>query len=157
MIIFSPRLENYQFSQPRLIFLIYGNTMYVFSIYLSRKCSFVYLSMSILDTLWWTCKADPLTVIVPARTKYSYIMRTLLLMRAQPVCTMLSVDLHQILSYPLSLYVYICKSSVCKCSPIFCGICRRQCHYEFNTAFQKSCIVFCAKPKEEYPINPISL
>ena len=33
MIIFSPRLENYQFSQPRWIFLIYGNTIYVFSIY----------------------------------------------------------------------------------------------------------------------------
>ena len=28
-----PRLENYQFSQARLIFFIYGNTMYVFSIY----------------------------------------------------------------------------------------------------------------------------
>ena len=33
MIIFSPRFENYQFSQPRYIFLIYGNTICVFSIY----------------------------------------------------------------------------------------------------------------------------
>ena len=32
MIIFSQRLENYQFSEPRQIFLIYGNTIYVFSI-----------------------------------------------------------------------------------------------------------------------------
>ena len=39
----------------------------------------------------------------------------------------------------------------------FCEICRRQCHYEFNTVFQKSCIVFCAKPKEVYPIKLISL
>ena len=37
MIIFSPRFENYQFSQPRSIFLIYSNTMYVFSIF----CFFV--------------------------------------------------------------------------------------------------------------------
>ena len=29
----SPRLENYQFSQPRQIFLIYGNIIYVFSMY----------------------------------------------------------------------------------------------------------------------------
>ena len=33
MIIFPPRLENYQFSQPRSIFLIYDSTIYVFSIY----------------------------------------------------------------------------------------------------------------------------
>ena len=33
MIIFSPRLENYQFSQPSQIFLIYDSTIYVFSIY----------------------------------------------------------------------------------------------------------------------------
>ena len=33
MIIFSPRLENYQFSQPRYIFLIYDSTIYVFSMY----------------------------------------------------------------------------------------------------------------------------
>ena len=31
IILFSPRLENYQFSYPRRIFLIYGNTLYVFS------------------------------------------------------------------------------------------------------------------------------
>ena len=30
----------------------------------------------------------------------------------------------------------------------FSSICRRQCHYEFNTVFWKLCIVFCAKPKE---------
>ena len=36
MIIFSPRLKNYQFSQPRYIFLIYGNTMYIiYSLYSS--------------------------------------------------------------------------------------------------------------------------
>ena len=28
---------------------------------------------------------------------------------------------------------------------VFCGICGRQCHYEFNTVFWKSCIVFCGK------------
>ena len=39
----------------------------------------------------------------------------------------------------------------------FCGICRRQCHYEFNTVFLKSCIIFCAKSKEEDPIKLISL
>ena len=39
----------------------------------------------------------------------------------------------------------------------FCGICRRQCHYEFNTVFWKSCIVFCAKPTEVNPIKLISL
>ena len=39
----------------------------------------------------------------------------------------------------------------------FCGICRRQCHYEFNTIFRKSCIVFCAKPREVDPIKLISL
>ena len=32
MTIFSPRRENYQFSQPSYIFLIYGNTIYVFSV-----------------------------------------------------------------------------------------------------------------------------
>ena len=40
---------------------------------------------------------------------------------------------------------------------VFCGICRRQYHYEFNTVFWKSCTVFCAKPKEVDPINLISL
>ena len=37
----------------------------------------------------------------------------------------------------------------------FCGICRRQCHYEFNTVFWNSCkvLVFCAKPKKADPIN----
>ena len=39
----------------------------------------------------------------------------------------------------------------------FCGICRRQCHYEFNRSFPKSCIVFCTKPKEVDPIKLISL
>ena len=39
---------------------------------------------------------------------------------------------------------------------VFCGICRRQCHYEFNTVFWKSCIVFCARPKEADPIKLIS-
>ena len=38
-------------------------------------------------------------------------------------------------------------------SPHFCGICRRQRHYEFNKVFGKSCIVFCAKPKEVDPIK----
>ena len=33
MIIFSPRLESYQFSQLRYIFLINGNTIHVFSRY----------------------------------------------------------------------------------------------------------------------------
>ena len=37
----------------------------------------------------------------------------------------------------------------------FCGICRRQCHYEFNTVFSKSCKVYCAKPKEVDPLKPI--
>ena len=39
----------------------------------------------------------------------------------------------------------------------FCGICRRRCHYEFNTVFWKSCIEFCAKPNEVDPIKLISL
>ena len=39
----------------------------------------------------------------------------------------------------------------------FCSICRRQCHYKFNMVFRKSCIVFCAKPKEVDPIKLISL
>ena len=38
-----------------------------------------------------------------------------------------------------------------------CGICRRQCHYEFKRVFWKSCIVFCAKPKEVHTIKLISL
>ena len=33
----------------------------------------------------------------------------------------------------------------------------RQCLYEFNRVFWKSCIVFCAKPKEVDPIKLISL
>ena len=33
-------------------------------------------------------------------------------------------------------------------------LCRKQCHYEFNTAFQNSCIVFCAKPKEVDLMKP---
>ena len=41
--------------------------------------------------------------------------------------------------------------------PGFCGICLRQCHYEFNTVFWTSCIVFCEKPKEKDPIKIISL
>ena len=36
----------------------------------------------------------------------------------------------------------------------FRAICQKQCHYEFNTVFQKSCIIACAKPKE---VNPIKL
>ena len=39
----------------------------------------------------------------------------------------------------------------------FCGICWRQCHYEFNTVFWKSCIICCAKLKEVDPIILISL
>ena len=35
----------------------------------------------------------------------------------------------------------------------FCGICRRQYHYDFNTVFRKLCYVFCAKPKEVDPIK----
>ena len=38
-----------------------------------------------------------------------------------------------------------------------CGICRRQCHYEFNTVFWKSCVVICAKPRKVDPITLISL
>ena len=37
----------------------------------------------------------------------------------------------------------------------FCGICARQRHYEFKMVFGKSCIVFCAKPKEVDPITLI--
>ena len=37
MIIFSPKLENYQLSQPRKIFLINGNAMYVFSIFITAR------------------------------------------------------------------------------------------------------------------------
>ena len=33
----------------------------------------------------------------------------------------------------------------------FCGICQRQCHYEFNMVFRKSCNVFCAKLKKRRP------
>ena len=32
MIIFEPSLENHQFSQPRYIYLIHGNALYLFSI-----------------------------------------------------------------------------------------------------------------------------
>ena len=39
--------------------------------------------------------------------------------------------------------------------PYFYDICQRQCHYEFNMAFCKSCIVFCAKPKEVDPTKLI--
>ena len=39
----------------------------------------------------------------------------------------------------------------------FCGICQRQCHFEFNTVFWKSCIIFCAKPNEVDPNKLISL
>ena len=39
----------------------------------------------------------------------------------------------------------------------FHGICRRQCRYEFDTIFWKSCVVFCAKPKEVDPVKLISL
>ena len=35
----------------------------------------------------------------------------------------------------------------------FSGICRIQRRCEFNALFQKSCIVFCAKPKEVDPIK----
>ena len=38
----------------------------------------------------------------------------------------------------------------------FCGICRRQYLYEFNTVFWKSCNI-CAKSKEIDPIKLISL
>ena len=38
MIIFSLRLENYQFSQPRYIFLIYGNTLHIRILYAFRWC-----------------------------------------------------------------------------------------------------------------------
>ena len=36
-----------------------------------------------------------------------------------------------------------------------CGICQRQCHYEFNTVFWKSSIVFYAKLKQVVPINSL--
>ena len=39
----------------------------------------------------------------------------------------------------------------------FCGICWRQCHYEFHTVFWRTCIIFCAKPKEVNPMKLISL
>ena len=32
----------------------------------------------------------------------------------------------------------------------FCGICRRKCHFEFNTVFEKSCTVFCAEESKAY-------
>ena len=35
----------------------------------------------------------------------------------------------------------------------FCGICRRQGHYEFQKVFQKSFEVFCAKAKKVNPIK----
>ena len=37
LIIFEPWRENYDFSQPSKIFLIYGNTIYSYSIYLSTS------------------------------------------------------------------------------------------------------------------------
>ena len=40
---------------------------------------------------------------------------------------------------------------------IFVAFVVRQCHYEFNTVFWKSCIVFCSKPKEVDPPKIISL
>ena len=40
---------------------------------------------------------------------------------------------------------------------LFVAFVVRQCHYEFNTVFLKSCIVFCARPKEVDPIKLISL
>ena len=48
-----------------------------------------------------------------------------------------------------SLFCKISTSS----KDYFCGICRRQCHYEFNTVIRKSCIVFCVKPKGVHPIK----
>ena len=45
----------------------------------------------------------------------------------------------------------------CTLLSFFCGICQRQCDYDFNMVFQKSCIVFCAKPKEVDLIKLISL
>ena len=42
-------------------------------------------------------------------------------------------------------------------SLIFVAFVERQCHYDFNTVFWKSCIVFCAKPKEVDSIKRISL
>ena len=52
MIIFSPRRENYQFSQPRKIFLIYGNTIYVLSISqnLSHDRSYISVFFVFIDT-----------------------------------------------------------------------------------------------------------
>ena len=61
----------------------------------------------------------------------------------------------------LAVLSIACEKRVQKCAskygsrgPPNCGIYRRNCHYEFNMVFRKSCIVFCAKPKE---VNPIKL
>ena len=35
----------------------------------------------------------------------------------------------------------------------FCGICRRQCHFEFKTVIGKSCAKICAKLKDVDRIN----
>ena len=37
----------------------------------------------------------------------------------------------------------------------FCGIFQRQYINEFNMVFQKSCVIFCAKPKEGNPIHSL--
>ena len=52
MIIFSLRLENYQFSQPRQIFLIYRNAIYVFSILV--KSLVIRWSIPLIELIWLT-------------------------------------------------------------------------------------------------------
>ena len=52
------------------------------------------------------------------------------------------------------MYLYLLLYKIAILYFIFCGICRRQCHFEFHMIFWKSCIVFSAKLKEVDPINP---
>ena len=76
MIIFSPRLENYQFSHPRLIFLINGNTIYVFSIYprktnvfggiLELACLSIHVSVCVHNTTF--CQRAGGGIKSPSRT-----------------------------------------------------------------------------------------
>ena len=56
-------------------------------------------------------------------------------------------------SMPIDMWSFGCiLAELYTGSFCFCGICQRQFHYEFNMLFWKSCIVFCAKPKEVDPI-----
>ena len=63
MIILSPKLENYQFSQPRYIFLVYGNTIHVRILYVFHEFNVV--ATIILEMAFII---SPLTAMLTKRT-----------------------------------------------------------------------------------------